>query len=252
MVVRHANSVVCVTDRHTALLREFYPELPSTKFVTIPNGFDGDEWETVVDKSAQRSRARNDKFIITYSGTLYMKRNPLPVFRALRALADSGDIALDQIRVDLVGDCSLAEGQPVTKIARECGVGNCVHVTGVLSRQETLHRVNQSNLLLLFAEGWTLQVPAKTYEYLRSGRPILALTSHGSLVELLRQTGGAWVADPTDATGIAAALREAYRCWVNGLPGPAPDPAVVGGFDRRVLAGRFAEVFESSLVEAFA
>lgn len=249
-VVKRANVVVCVTEPHTALLRQAYPKLLATKFITIPHGYDDAEWDNVTGKSSQCIRGRNDNFIITYSGTLYMKRNPLPVFRALRALADSGDISLDQIRVDFIGNCNLAEGKPVTDMAKECGIGECVHITGLLSRQETLIRVIQSDLLLLFAEDLTQQIPGKTYEYLRAGRPILALTSRGALVDLLGQTGGAWVIDPKDGGRIAAALREAYRFWLDGLPGPAPDPAVVKGFDRRVLVGRFAEAFKQSVLEA--
>src|SRR5262249_10428958 len=45
-ILRRANSVVCVTDRHTDLLRRLHTEYPWKKFVTIPNGYDGSEWES--------------------------------------------------------------------------------------------------------------------------------------------------------------------------------------------------------------
>jgi hypothetical protein len=55
------------------------------------------------------------------------------------------------------------------------------------------------------------------------------------------------VVDPRDVTGIAAAVRETYRRWKEGRPLPGADQTVVSGFDRRVLAGRFAELFTKSV-----
>jgi hypothetical protein len=107
--------------------------------------------------------------------------------------------------------------------------------------------MTQSNLLLLLAEGWSVQIPGKTYEYLRAGRPILALTSEGAAARLLRTTGGAWVVDPADHAGIATALREVHRRWRAGEDGPLAEPAAVAAFDRRRLAGRFADLFDQSL-----
>ena len=107
----------------------------------------------------------------------------------------------------------------------------------------------QSDLLLLLAEGLTLQIPGKTYEYLRAGRPILALTSEGALADLLRRTGGAWVVHPKDESGISEAVLQAYRGWENGFASPRANQAMVGGFDRRLLAGQFAKLFERSISE---
>jgi len=104
-----------------------------------------------------------------------------------------------------------------------------------------------SGLLLLLAEGLSLQIPGKTYEYLRAGRPILALTSEGSLADLLRKTGGAWVVDPSDEAGIADAVRTAYQAWKHQLAVPMANRALVTSFDRRLLAGRFAELFDGGM-----
>jgi glycosyltransferase involved in cell wall biosynthesis len=218
-----------------------------TKFVTIPNGYDGAEWETMSAHDVDASAASAGKFVITYAGNFYHKRSPLPLFRGLRTLMDSGDIAAERIQVDLIGHCAVAEGTRVTEMVAQCGLSGCVNVTGPLSRAETLRRVARSNLLLLLAEGLTSQIPGKTYEYLRAGPPILALTADGAVAELLRRTGGAWIIEPANAPGLAAALLEAYRCWQSGARGPRPDPAVVEGFDRRVLAGRFAAVLDARI-----
>jgi hypothetical protein len=52
------------------------------------------------------------------------------------------------------------------------------------------------------------------------------------------------VVDPADQEGIVAAVREAYRLRRAGLPAPTADPDVVASFDRRILAGAFAAIFD--------
>lgn len=245
--MRTAQTITCVTEEHTRLLRAAHPEIPPAKIITIPNGYDGAEWEPVSTDGDGASPATADKFVITYAGSLYHLRNPLPLFRALRSLIDSGRIAAERIQVDLIGECEMAEEVSVAKMAAGYGLRGCVNKTGVLSREETLRRVARSNLLLLLAESSVHQIPGKTYEYLKAGRPILALASSGAVMDLLRRTGGAWIVSPADERGLATALLEAYRGWSDGTGGPRPDPLVVAGFDRRLLAGRFAAVFDASV-----
>jgi glycosyltransferase involved in cell wall biosynthesis len=248
-VVRRANVVVCFTDRHASWLRQSYPTLPADKFVTIPNGFDGEEMAAAADTggtSIGHTVRTNelDQFVMTYAGSLYNRRSPLPLFRALASLIDSGRIPASRLRVDLIGRCDMADGVPTAELARRCGLEGCVNLTGPLDRLEAIRRMQQSDLLLLLAEDLTLQIPGKTYEYLNSGRPILAFTSTGAVAELLQRTGGAWIVDPGDAAGVTSALWDAYRHWSEGLEPPLPNRASVAGFDRRLLAGRFAAVFD--------
>jgi len=246
MIIKRAAFVVCVTDQHTEMLRRAYPGCPPEKFITVPNGFDGGEWDGVSTELDVVDFGTESKFTITYTGQLYQARNPLPLFRALRVLIDAGDIDREGVQVELIGWCDLAEGRRVADIAADCGVAECINVRGPRTRLETLRALTTSNLLLLLAEGRTAQIPGKTYEYLRAGRPILALTSEGALADLLRRMGGAWVVDPRDVAGIAAAIRETYRSWKEGRPPAGADQVLVSGFDRRVLAGRFAELFTRS------
>jgi len=243
-IVTQAQSVVCVTEQHAEAMRRVYVGLPPEKFTTIPNGFDGGEW-TGLEAGAVASAAR-PYFVITYSGQLFRGRDPSPVFRALRALVEAGDIDATRVRVEIVGWSDLGRERPVAEMAKECGLADCVVVCGPLSRSEALRTLTRSNLLLLLAAGLTAQVPGKTYEYLRAGRPILALTGSGAVADLLRATGGASVVDPQDVAGIAQAIREAYRRWSEGRPLPGAAPDLVARYDRRVLAERFAELFSAN------
>jgi hypothetical protein len=104
--------------------------------------------------------------------------------------------------------------------------------------------MTEADLLLLLAEKFVIQIPGKTYEYLRAGRPILALTPEGALANLLRRVGGGLVVSPSDTAGVLAAVRESVLRWKEGRANHAADPGAVAGFDRRVLAGRLTELFD--------
>src|SRR5215813_7927568 len=242
IVVTRATAVVSVTEEHSAAFRRTYPRLPADKFFTVPNGYDNGEWEESPAET-RREQESEGKFLISYTGKFYIERDPQPLFRALKTLIDSGEIEREQVRVDLVGWCETSEGRSVREMAVNYGLNDCVNILGPRGRPETIRRMKQADLLLLLAERFVIQIPGKTYEYLRAGRPILALTSEGALADFMRRTGAGWVVDPKDDAGVLAAVRERIRQWKAGDPGPSADPEVVAGFDRRKLAGRLAEVF---------
>jgi glycosyltransferase involved in cell wall biosynthesis len=251
MTISRADAVVCVTEEHAALMRAAYDQIPASKFAVVMNGFDGLEWQEVIESIPPAAPgvgyAANAprKFRITYAGNLYIKRDPAPLFRALRALIDCGEIGRDEASVELIGSCESSEGRGMADIISEAGIEGCVEMRGRLSHSETLRRLLQSDLLLLLSEIQLIEIPGKTFEYLKTRRPILALTYEGALASLLRRTGGAWVVSPDDQPGVNNALRECYRLWKRGLPGPTPDPLIVESFDRRRTTARIAELLDS-------
>src|SRR5215470_1855367 len=250
MTISRADVVVCVTEEHAALMRAAYDQMPASKFAVVMNGFDGLEWQELIESIPPCAPGEGyaadapRKFRITYAGELYMKRDPAPLFRALRTLIDDGEIGRDEASVELIGSCESGEGRSMADIISEAGIEGCVEMRGRLNHSETMRRLLQSDLLLLLAEGLDVQIPGKTFEYLKTRRPILALTSEGAVATLLRRTGGAWVVNPNDQPGVINAVRECYQLWKYGLPGPAPDPLIVESFDRRKTTGRIAELLD--------
>lgn len=243
LIVTRATAVVGVTEEHVAAFRKTYPHLPAEKFAAVPNGYDNGEWNNL-PAGMRRAEKSEGKFQIVYTGKFYIERDPQPLFRALKKLIDSGEIAREQIQVDLVGWCATSEGRSVREMAVECGLSESINILGPRRRPETLRRMTEADLLLLLAERFVIQIPGKTYEYLRAGRPILAITPEGALANLLRRIGGGLVVDPNDTDGVLAAVRESVRQWKEGQIRHVADPAAVAGFDRRVLAGRLTELFD--------
>jgi glycosyltransferase involved in cell wall biosynthesis len=86
-------------------------------------------------------------------------------------------------------------------------------------------------------------VPGKTYEYLASGRPILAAVPAGSARDFVLAAGGSAVA-PDDVAGLAGHLQR--LCTAGRAPDRRAGPEVTR-FERAALAAQFAEVLRRAL-----
>src|SRR2546426_2359711 len=53
MTVSRADAVVCVTEEHAAVMRAAYDQMPASKFAVVMNGFDGLEWQEVIESLTQ-------------------------------------------------------------------------------------------------------------------------------------------------------------------------------------------------------
>jgi len=249
MVIKRADRVVSVTEGHSIKLREAYPQYP-TKFTSIPNGFDSEEWKEIDLERDNKSRPEKTKFTILYAGHLYAQRNPMPMFKALQSLLEAGEIEREKLQIDLLGWCDDSVGRGVPGMIADTNLEGCVNMVGPRSRQETLRRMTEADLLLLLAENLTIQIPGKTYEYLKAGRPILAFTSEGSLSHLIRTTGCGWSLDPSDHDGIRAALHECYSQWKLGQVSHVCDQDTVARFDRRLTTGQIGKLFDELITTA--
>lgn len=238
-VVSFADAVICVNDFHREAMIAGFPDLSPAKFLTIPNGYDPEDFAHL-DGTAPSPPT--DRFIVTYTGTLEYNRTPRHLFTAVRRLIDKRVLCPEELQLRFIGHCALAEGQSVAKMAEEHGLGSVVSLRPTVPRREALRAMVGSHLLLLLAHDWVLQVPAKAYQYLRAGRPILALAPEGATADLIGRSGAGVVVDPYDVDGIAAHLERYLVQFKQGLPFRGGDPEFVSRFDCRRLTGALSSL----------
>ena len=123
------------------------------------------------------------------------------------------------------------------KIERAIGCATAL-LGARVGRYEAQQTLAQADVLLIFQGGHTLQVPAKFYDYLVTGRPIFAVAQKGALTDLLEETGsGVW--------GEAESSEDISAMFLRALALPAVSPAEAKSrwyerFHYRSLAGRLA------------
>jgi glycosyltransferase involved in cell wall biosynthesis len=130
-----------------------------------------------------------------------------------------------------------------------------VTFTGFEPHDRSLRRVRSADLLFLPMHNLppgrrATIVPGKTYEYMASGRPILAAVPDGDARDFLQQCGTAHLCRPDDVEGMLRILRGVHAAWKKKETPPKPDRAFLGGFERRAQTGALAREFSSLLAGA--
>jgi hypothetical protein len=95
-------------------------------------------------------------------------------------------------------------------------------------------------------------VPGKVYDYLDSGRPLLALIEPGDeLADLVLRGGGVRLA-PGDREGLSAELERRYLAWKEGggAPVPAHRPEWIEEHTRSSLSARLARLLDELVPQA--
>jgi glycosyltransferase involved in cell wall biosynthesis len=203
-VFTNANLVLANAPNACRLYRGVYP---NANVVTLTNGFD--------PQSMVNETLRDDPRIrLMHAGEIYAGRNPAPLFEALASL----NAEAPSYRLQLLGRC---EDNDVPKMMRERGWCDFVTLEGQRDYRETLVAMQAADILVLFdSPGRTIGVPAKVYEYLGAGRPILALAEqNGDTANVLRASGVLHrIAAPKDVQQIRQAVSELAEAVQNREP----------------------------------
>jgi glycosyltransferase involved in cell wall biosynthesis len=205
----------------------------------IPNGFDPADLPVW-------SPRRGGPLVVTFMGTFYGVNDPLPVFKALQQVREGADEETHDIRLRIVGTWP----SYVESVAAELGLEGAVEFQPYLPHREALDVLAASDVgLVVYADLPALRVstPAKLYEYLAIGLPVLFVgPSEGAAPDLVREARAGLVVRYADQSGIAAALAGFARQKSEGVLGSDLRRAVVARFDRRLQAEALARVLEEA------
>lgn len=197
-----------------------YPERAEAVRV-IENGYDE---ASFAELSAAPATPLNPGYrTLLHSGVVYpSERDPRALFAALAQLVTADGMPPLRVRLRAAVHESL-----LRRLAREHGVEPLLELLPPLPYREALaEMVRADGLLVLQAANCNQQVPAKLYEYLRAGRPILALTDPaGDTAGVVAAAGLDTIAPLDDSAAIMALLRR-FLAAPQALPLPANNAVV--------------------------
>ncbi|MEZ5402658.1 MAG: glycosyltransferase [Bryobacteraceae bacterium] len=255
-----ASLTVMNTPEAAHVARRAFPSLAG-RIISIPNGFDDEDFSGPVPATsadtfrivhagalhtdlAMRTRRRSLPALLggTEPNVNFLTRTHVYLLRALERWFRDCPEARGVCEVILAGETTAADRYVVT----ESSISEIITLTGYRSHVDTLALVRQADLLFLPMH--TLPpdrrariVPGKTYEYMASGRPILAAVPEGDARDILTECGTAFVTWPDDVDRMVEIINRVYRAWVGSEPLPLPTRAVRTMYERRVLAATMAQ-----------
>lgn len=243
LAVRSAQACVFVTAGASELYSRRYAQIAHGDFEVIPNGFDEESFSglTASDTVPKREAA---PLVLVHSGVLYPEgRNPEPFFIALSRILEGGSLKAEGLRIVL--RASGPKSTVYAEMAQRYGLRGVVELAPPVAREAALREQAQADALLLFqGTQFNQQVPAKVYEYLRVGRPILALTDpEGETARLVASTGAGLVVPIDDSEALVNSIPE----FLDGISTgrfPALQGDALQAFSRRMGATRLRELID--------
>lgn len=211
---------------------EFSALTDADKIHVIPNGYDAD------DVSDKREVTPDSYFSLAHIGSFSPARN-VPVLWNVLAQKRRDDASFaNRFRLKVVG----AVDHSVSKSIQDAGLSDALVHIPYLPHEEVIDEQRKSSVLLLVvnqtknAKGI---VTGKVFEYLASGRPILAIgPPDGDLATILEECGGGKVIDYNDAEGMLEALENPVTA----------NPDSVARFSREALTRTLSETVLAPLL----
>ena len=236
LVLNCASKVITTTEEYAAVLAASH-KFPPSRYTTIYNGFDSADFAGLI-------RGRNDhRFVCTYLGNFYLQRSPIAFLSAARDLLDEKPELVERLLIRFVGTQRYLNGTSLQALVDEKGLQQNVTLEKAVTYRESLQHMLDSDVLLLFAPDQPLQIPAKTFEYMASKRPILALTGEGATASLILNNKAGVIAPQNDPERIKEALLEIYdKCSAGHT---FYSDAETTQFDRKRQSRQLAQLLDS-------
>jgi glycosyltransferase involved in cell wall biosynthesis len=260
-----AAGVIMSCEEAAVRVRRSLPGLDAQVVTAIMHGYTREDYE------GEAPTRDDDAFRIVHTGSLHTALGhehvrSMPIRRALRGTSLDLDIltrshlylmeAIDRviaaeptlgrrIELHLVGGLTAADREAIGRREYVVAHGQQPHITTVgFARSADLLFVPMHDLPPGKRAGL---VPCKSYEYLATGRPILAALPDGDARDLLTLFERATVVRPTDVAGMASAIEARLRDPERGvgIQGEGFEP--IDQLERRCLTGEIAGVLDTVL-----
>lgn len=236
--VAEADCCVFTTRGAAAEYQSRYPASAEHLHV-IENGYDEESFAGLAEEPAPLNPGMTT---ILHSGVVYgIERDPTHLFTALRQLHDQGRISPERLRLRFRAsgvDAFLHDK------AQTHGVEAFIELMPPLPYRQALQEMRRADgLLVLQAANCNDQIPAKLYEYLRAGRPLLCLTDPAGDTAAVARSAGVYTIAALDSVHAITALLTEWLDKSSRLR-DSPDPAVVTGFSRASRARELAALLD--------
>lgn len=224
--VELSDFVIAVTSSSLNEIRGHYQEQPRGKFLFVPNGYDAAVFEGFTPRPHGQK-----KVIVTHVGTAYKTSSPAYYLDALDAMPEEIRAGMETRFIGRIVETEL----DVVQRRR-----SQVRLLGFLPQSQAISYMEETDYLLLTMTN-DFSLPGKLFEYLATGKPILALSpSGGEVARLLEETKAGWTADYSSPAAVQEMLTHAYRLARSREQIWAPRREAVRRYERQRIAAELA------------
>lgn len=242
-VLKNARHLICV---NISMKNEFtgYLNNSNTPISIIPNGYDEKDFY-----KTRKLDSKQNKLTIGYTGTIYHDMFPYVFLDVVHRLVNERKIEKDEIKIIFSGVPEF-QGDLSSELIKELEYLKIFEYKGQLSHKDTIEMIMQSHILLLALSGVSGSssiIPSKTYEYIASGKFIIALTNPGNALSILTSNTKSGCTVPfNDANKIENILLSLNESCKNGtLEYRERMPEEIARYSRRNLTLELVKIFNT-------
>lgn len=195
LIIRSAAKVISATQGERDELKNEFPKLEDSRFSFITNGYDPVDFEGIAPISKI-----SDKLYITHAGTIYSGVGK-EFFAALEQIINEDPQIVTALQIQLLGEKADEYNVTVSRLIAE----GLIKDYGLQPHEETLKFLLGSDVLLILRGGLQFKgshIPAKVFEYMGIGKPILAITSEGGLSEIIERCQHGIIVPPNSVARV--------------------------------------------------
>lgn len=228
----HARYCVFTTPGAARIYQQRYPANASRMRV-LENGYDEESFASAAPQvEVGNVDVVKRPLIMLHSGIVYpSERDPTQLFEALGRLLKEGMLSPADLRIRFRAS---VHDDLLQSLAQTHGAQDFIELCPAIPYRAALAEMLAVDALLVMqASNCNAQIPAKLYEYLRAGKPILGLTDpEGDTAGVLRGAGLNDIARLDSADEIARVLMAFMRAVTSGAT-KLPDTVTVLRASRR-------------------
>jgi len=250
-ILRLADGITAGKPLIISEIMEKFRDIDKRKLLTILSGYDRDDFSGL-------EKRNQSKFVITYTGKISEKfyYSPESFLHALGQLVEEKKIPEDEVSAVFVGTVSSKYQNRFRLLVKDLNLENVVINTGSVDHKKCAEYQLNSNVLLYIMEAlegkeisyqFSGALPSKIYEYIYSGNTIMAIVPPGFEADMIEKTRTGYVAEPNNVCSVKKLLYDLYKRYKEGTLRTDPDRSEVSKYDREILAGKLAGLFDAIL-----
>ena len=239
-VFERADRIVLASPGWIEHYQRKYGLLVEGKLVALPAGF------IRRNGFAKHAAGVSEKIRFVYTGAMFGAESPAPFLEALGRLLRRRPEYRERVDVRFFGYGG-TETTRLLKLVREYELGGIVAFNPPVPHAVCLREQDEADVLLLFSGPLHLQtVRGKTFEYLSTGKPILAMIPlEGVQAAMLDSAGTALKVAHGDISSAEAAIEKMIDDTARA--GFKPDWPYINSFERHEIAKRLVDLMEHLL-----
>jgi glycosyltransferase involved in cell wall biosynthesis len=230
-VLKHAASIVFVTETMKKDYEKEYPFVKS-KSNLLYWGYSEEDFSLHPDQPSRESVSQSanqkpDEKVLVHAGNIFSYQNPLKFWHQIKEEIDSGN----KIKLKFIGTVDPAIKASIT----EAELDKFTEYAGFLPYKRMIEEICAADFLLVCATEQR-HVPGKLFEYLRTGRPVIAFgDANEEVKEIIEGANAGMMFDYNDSGKEFFKSYSSFKTNVNSI----------SRFERKLISSKMGKILDS-------